>query len=64
MRKVKVEFVKGRYQVTCIDEKVYFFKRGEEDKIVRFLLDYLKEKVDSYKRKEIKPYLVRAGTRK
>ena len=44
MRKVIIEFKKDRYLVICREDKLYEFKRGEEDKIVDFVMDYLGRK--------------------
>jgi len=40
---VIIEFKKDRYLVICREEKVYEFERGEEDKIVDFVMGYLGE---------------------
>jgi len=46
MRKVIIEFKKDRYLVICREDKLYEFKKGEEDKIVEFTMNYLGEKAN------------------
>ena len=41
MRKVIIEFKKDKYLVICREDRLVEFKRGEEDKIVDFVMDYL-----------------------
>jgi len=40
---VIIEFKKDRYLVICREARLVEFKRGEEDKLVEFTMNYLGE---------------------
>ena len=43
MRKVIIEFKNGRYLVICREDRVFEFKRGEEGRLVEFIMEFLGE---------------------